>query len=109
MQEFQASLSPVEQKLCTRLELMKVVGKMHKAVPILMTPDVIDSMNVLVQSRSAVGIPDANPYLFARVCDKSHGHIETWDCVHKDTHDRIQKYEIMQICGNCQPSVQLTK
>jgi len=81
MQEFHASLSPVEQKLCTRLELMKVVGKMRKAVPILLTPDVIDSMNVLVQSRSAVGIPDANPYFFARVYGKSLGHIETYNSV----------------------------
>ena len=94
MQEFQASLSPVEQKLCTRLELMKVVGKMCKAVPILLTPDVIDSMNVLVQSRSAVGIPDANPYFFAHVYGKSLGHIETWDCLHKDSHDRIQSTKL---------------
>ena len=86
MEEFQATLSTVEKKLCARLELMIVVGKMHKSVPVLLTPDVLSALNLLVKHRSSVGIPVANPYLFARAYGGSLLHIQAWDALRKVAH-----------------------
>jgi len=47
MSEFQATLSPMEKELCARLELILVVGKQRRPVPILLTPDVSSAISLL--------------------------------------------------------------
>jgi len=56
---------------------------MRKSVPFLLTPDVLRATSLLVRLRSAVGIPTANPYLFARAHGNSLGHTQSWDCLHQ--------------------------
>ena len=58
-------------------------------------------MTLLVRLRSAVGIPAANSYLFARAHGNSLGQIQSWDCLHKvarsaglQNADRIQSMKL---------------
>ena len=39
--EFFAVMSPLEQKLCERMQLIKTVGKRQSCVPVLFTEDVV--------------------------------------------------------------------
>ena len=83
MDEFQASLTPLEKHLCSRMKMVKVVGKMRRSVPVLLTADVVAAMNLLVKHRSTINIPEANPFLFARPYAGSLAHLQAWDCLHK--------------------------
>jgi len=63
--------------------MVKVVGKMRRSVPVLLTADVVAAMNLLVKHRSTINIPEANPFLFARPYAGSLAHLQAWDCLHK--------------------------
>ena len=100
-EEFQASLTPLEKQLCSRMELMMVTGKLRRSVPVLLTTDVVTAMNLLVKYRSTVLIPDENPYFFSRVFGGSLGHLQAWDCLrkvaqraHLKNADRIQSTKL---------------
>ena len=89
MEEFQASLTPLEKQLCSHMEMVMMVGKMRRSVPVLLTSEVVAAMNLLVKYRSAINIPEQNPFLFARPYGGSLGHLQAWDCLH------MTKYTIM--------------
>jgi len=82
MEEFQASLTPLEKQLCSHMEMVMMVGKMRRSVPVLLTSEVVAAMNLLVKYRSAINIPEQNPFLFARPYGGSLGHLQAWDCLH---------------------------
>lgn len=63
--------------------MMEVRGKRGKKVPIILTPEMIDSINLLIKTRKAVGIPDGNPYVFARASRQSVEYMRGWDCLRK--------------------------
>ncbi|XP_038063255.1 uncharacterized protein LOC119733959 isoform X4 [Patiria miniata] len=65
------SLSSWEKQLCTKLARVEIRGKRGRKVPILLTSSMIDSIDVLVEARGAVGVLDHNPHLFARPGCKS--------------------------------------
>ena len=75
-----ASLSNLEKKLSERLALIKVRGKRGRHVPILLTPEAVQAMDLLVQDRKNIGfIKQENHYFFAnkgskyfRGCDVLH-------------------------------------
>lgn len=50
-----------------RMDLIEIMGKHNRKVPVLITPAVGDALKVLVQTRKSVGIPVDNPYIFATV------------------------------------------
>ncbi len=60
------SLTKLEQELCNELTRLEIQGKRGKKVPVLLTKDMVESMNMLNESRSKVGIDKANPYVFCK-------------------------------------------
>lgn len=83
VQEFQSTLSELEKHLCKTLDLIRVVGKKRRSVPVLLTSDMLNAITLLLQHRSNMGISPENPYLFPRVYGGSLEHLQTWDCLKK--------------------------
>ena len=69
------SLLPMERKLLDRLDMVQTQGKQNKRVPIILTPDMIASIDNLVKHREEVGIKTQNRYLFATAAE---GHLDSW-------------------------------
>ncbi|KAE8277669.1 hypothetical protein D5F01_LYC24330 [Larimichthys crocea] len=65
-------LTELEQKLCQHFQRIEIRGKRNRKVPILLTPDMLSSMEALVAHRRTCGVPDDNPYFFARAEAESH-------------------------------------
>lgn len=75
------SLSPFEQKLCKVLKRIELVGKRGRTVPVLLTNETHEWINLLVETRSDVGVHPTNKYIFARPNYGSQGHIRGSDCI----------------------------
>ncbi|XP_070820041.1 uncharacterized protein [Chaetodon trifascialis] len=65
-------LSELEQKLCQHFQRIEIKGKRNRKVPILLTPDMLLSMDALVAHRRACGVPDENPFFFSRPEAETH-------------------------------------
>ena len=63
--------------------MVEIRGKRGRKVPVILTPEVKDSIDLLNKTRTPVGIPDENPFIFARPSRQSLGHMRAWDCLHK--------------------------
>nr|XP_029137256.1 uncharacterized protein LOC114921443 isoform X1 [Labrus bergylta] len=59
------ALSELEKMLCHHFERVEIRGKRGRKVPIILTPAMVKSLELLVTSRDLCGVVD-NPYLFAR-------------------------------------------
>ena len=60
-------MTPVERNLSKRLDLVMVRGKRGTLVPVIIPPECSRVLDMLVAKRSEVGVPDTNPFVFARV------------------------------------------
>jgi hypothetical protein len=80
--EIQATLSSVEVELCKRLHLVNITGKRDRTVPVILTPDVKNAIDILLSVRGLVGVNPANVYVFAVASPISHNSFRGWDCVH---------------------------
>ena len=49
-----------------RLDMVEIRGKRGRKVPVILTPEMINAIDVLIKTRKAVGIADENLYVFAR-------------------------------------------
>ena len=49
------------------MDLVEVLGKKNRKVPVLLTRDMTAAIETLISTREAVGIPTLNPYVFAQV------------------------------------------
>jgi len=58
------------------MDLIQVVGKRHRSVPILVTPDVRLAMDILCNKRSECGVCVDNPFFFAT--DSKNGFFNSW-------------------------------
>ncbi|XP_076011575.1 uncharacterized protein LOC143004514 [Genypterus blacodes] len=65
-------LSELEQKLCQHFQRIEIRGKRNRKVPILLTPDMLSSMELLIAHRRACGVPDENPFFFSRPEAETH-------------------------------------
>ena len=74
-------LSDVERELCRTLNRIEIRGKKGKTVPILLSSDMIESIDLLLKHRKDVGVVSGNRYLFARSNFGSVGHIRGSDCL----------------------------
>lgn len=61
---------------CSRVDLVQLAGKRNRRVPVLITPDVKQAMDELVDKRQQSHIPTSNPYFFANL--SSRGHVDSW-------------------------------
>ena len=50
-------------------------------VPIILTPDVIAAINILIKTRSSVGVATNNRYIFAAPTRNSTNHLRGNDCM----------------------------
>ncbi|KAF5305359.1 hypothetical protein FQR65_LT18709 [Abscondita terminalis] len=76
------SLSVFEQKLAETLIVVEVVGKRGKKVPIILTPQTKESVDLLIELREQCGISRENPYIFAR-SKNALTHLRGHDCLNK--------------------------
>lgn len=59
-------LTKFEKKLCEHFSRVEIKGKRGRKVAILLTLNMVESLNLLVGKRMKCGVPDANIFLFAR-------------------------------------------
>ncbi|KAK0144115.1 N-lysine methyltransferase KMT5A-A [Merluccius polli] len=59
------ALTPLEQKLCKHFSRMTIVGKRGRKVPLLLTPIMRESLDLLVEKREECGVLKENVFLFA--------------------------------------------
>ncbi|KAL3837344.1 hypothetical protein ACJMK2_022708, partial [Sinanodonta woodiana] len=74
-EEILNSLSSVEKKLFSRLDIVQTQGKQNKVVPTLLTQEMIEALDLLVKFRGKCGVNKRNPYIFAT---HGEGYISTW-------------------------------
>lgn len=63
--------------------MVEIKGKRGRKVPLLLTKEVKEAIDVLVKKRTEVGINQKNPYLFAATASGSLGHLRPWECMRK--------------------------
>lgn len=66
-----------------RLDMVEIRGKRGRKVPVILTPEMINAIDVLIKTRKTVGIADENPYVFARPTKRSLEPMRAWDCLKK--------------------------
>ncbi|XP_023821816.1 uncharacterized protein LOC110013576 isoform X1 [Oryzias latipes] len=64
--DLELALTDLEKKLCNHFQRIEIRGKRGRKVPILLTPEVVTSMEILVKTRFKCGVPDDNPFFFGR-------------------------------------------
>ncbi|XP_023197626.1 uncharacterized protein LOC111610000 isoform X2 [Xiphophorus maculatus] len=64
--DVELALSELEKKLCKHFQRIEIKGKRGRKVPILLTPNMASSMELLVQNRHNCDVLDENPYMFGR-------------------------------------------
>ena len=67
--------------------MVEVRGKKGRKVPIILTKEMKENIDLLNESRTSVGIPLENPYFFARSTKMSLGHIRACDSLKQFTKD----------------------
>ena len=75
------SLSDSERVLCATMARVEIRGKRGRTVPVIMTPKMVKSIDLLNANREAVGIQADNPYVFARLSTSTP--LRASDCIHK--------------------------
>jgi hypothetical protein len=65
--------------------LVEITGKRGRIVPMILTPDCKKSIELLIETRETVGVPETNPYVFARANNNSNNCVRGWDCLKKLT------------------------
>lgn len=57
------------------MDMVEILGKRDRKVPVLIAPDVKDSMDALLHFRTECGVKSCNRYFFATNRD---GHLNSW-------------------------------
>ncbi|XP_033730885.1 uncharacterized protein LOC117320396 [Pecten maximus] len=82
--EVLGTLQPLEKKLLERLQLVEIVGKRERKVPVILTEDMINAIDTLNAARDDILLPVENQYLFAAPTTKD-GYLKGWDALHFTT------------------------
>lgn len=77
------SLTTWEQTLCNKLNRIEVKGKKGRKVPVLLTGEMTESLELLMKHRTSVGIRSDNIFVFARANGDSQMCIRGSDCLRK--------------------------
>ena len=65
--------------------MVEIRGKKGWKVAVILTENMKESIDLLNHTRAQVGIPNTNPYVFARPTKQSFGHIRACDCLKRFT------------------------
>ncbi|KAG5882522.1 hypothetical protein JTB14_006795 [Gonioctena quinquepunctata] len=94
-EEMKNSLTHFERKLASNLTLVQVVGKRGRRVPIIISKEVKETMDMLILTRIKAGVQNENPYIFA-IPGTSKSHMRGHDCVKKwCTEAQLQSPELI--------------
>lgn len=83
-------LSKLEQDLSEKFTRLEIRGKRGRKVPVLLTDRMCSSVDLLIETRSCVGVPLDNPYIFAN--GEGDGFIRGSDCLRKCAHASHAKF-----------------
>lgn len=64
--DVELALTDLEKKLCQHFQRIEIKGKRGRKVPLLLTPEMQASMELLVKTRNDCEVPDSNQFMFAR-------------------------------------------
>lgn len=78
-------LSDFEKVLCKTVLRIEITGKRGRLVPVLLTTQMKESIDLLISEREKLEIPLSNEFIFARINNESDGHIRGSDCLRKLT------------------------
>ncbi|XP_039676792.1 uncharacterized protein LOC120571768 [Perca fluviatilis] len=70
--DVEIGLTDLEKKLCRHFKRIEIQGKRQRKVPIILTPNMLSSMEALVENRIQCGVPNENHFLFARPEARTH-------------------------------------
>lgn len=70
--DVELALSDLEKTLCRHFQRIEIQGKRGRKVPILLTPNMVSSMELLVKTRRSCDVPDENIFMFGRPQTLSH-------------------------------------
>jgi len=99
-EELKTSLTAVEQKLCDRLALVEIIGKRGRKVPVLLTPELRDSIDILNAMSTAAGIDSHNTFVFAHGYKNSLRSLRGHDVI-RDVCDKAQLMQPQLITSTC--------
>lgn len=80
--ELIANLQPLERKLMEKMDLVQIQGKRNRKVPIVITPEVKQAMDLLMKTLNNCRVPSGNKYFFAS--DSPNGHFNSWLVLHNN-------------------------
>lgn len=80
--EMKESLTEFENKLANALTVVEIIGKRGRKVPVLLTKEMKESVDFLLATRIEVGVPEGNPFVFARLGDLN-SYMRGHDCIKK--------------------------
>ncbi|KAJ8956206.1 hypothetical protein NQ317_000501 [Molorchus minor] len=80
--ELQESLTPFEKQLANSLIVVEIEGKRGRKVPVILTPTLKESVDLLIRHRDECNIYYRNKYVFAR-SNKSLLFLRGHDCLNK--------------------------
>ncbi|EDO29593.1 predicted protein [Nematostella vectensis] len=72
-------LTPVEAQLCTRLDLVEIVGKHDRKVPVILTKPMVEAIDILIAKRP-IEVAKNNKYVFAATMG-SMSYLKGWNCL----------------------------
>ena len=79
------SMQGLERELLKRIDLVQIPGKKGRKVPVLITDDIKEGLEVLNTKRELVGIPYSNPFLFAS--RSTNGYLNNWQAMNLIAHE----------------------
>ncbi|XP_063400627.1 uncharacterized protein LOC134685111 isoform X2 [Mytilus trossulus] len=65
-EELYKSLSAVERELAKKMDLVEVIGKKNRKVPVLLTPLMKRGIDLLISTRDSSGVEKSNIFVFAK-------------------------------------------
>ena len=86
IKEVEETLSPVEKMLCLTFVRIETLGNKGCKVPVLFTPAVLSSIDLLIHGRKKAGVNPDNVYVFPRPNNGSLLSLRTTDVLQKFAH-----------------------
>ena len=75
-----------------RVDLVQIPGKKNRKVPMLITEDVKEAIDILNAYRDKVDIPSSNHYCFA---SRSAGYLDSWQAMSSISLDSLKQPELV--------------
>jgi len=81
VKDIASSLSETEKVICRTMARVEIRGKKGRTVPVILTPGMIEAIDVLITCRKILGVAQSNQYVFPR--PYSDNPVRASDCLRK--------------------------